>query len=184
MNGPEPRLKTDDSATLNAGPMPVVSPDLLAGIIASASDIALQLDHSGIVRSVMVNPHQRWFGKIDHWIGQQVRDLMTEERVQKLDRRLMQLAETADVVERMCIETAVDLARNNRVAAARMPGLSRQSLYVKLRKYGLVSKDDSESGPCQVDAPPVAARGKCRVDGGYPRLSGRLAERSATREKR
>ncbi|WP_425092426.1 transcriptional regulator PpsR [Tropicimonas sp. S265A] len=47
---------------------------------------------------------------------------------------------TTDVVEKMCIETAVDLTRNNRVAAAEMLGLSRQSLYVKLRKYGLLNK--------------------------------------------
>jgi transcriptional regulator PpsR len=53
------------------------------------------------------------------------------------------VAETADVVERMCIEAAVELTRNNRVAAAEMLGLSRQSLYVKLRKYGLVAKDDT-----------------------------------------
>lgn len=52
------------------------------------------------------------------------------------------VAETTDVVERMCIQTAVDLTRNNRVAAAEMLGLSRQSLYVKLRKFGLLSKDD------------------------------------------
>lgn len=52
------------------------------------------------------------------------------------------VAETADVVERMCIETAVELTRNNRVAAAEMLGLSRQSLYVKLRKYGLLSKGE------------------------------------------
>ena len=52
------------------------------------------------------------------------------------------VAETAEMVERMCIETAVELTRNNRVAAAEMLGLSRQSLYVKLRKYGLLSKDD------------------------------------------
>ncbi len=51
------------------------------------------------------------------------------------------VAETTDVVEKMCIETAVDLTRNNRVAAAEMLGLSRQSLYVKLRKYGLLNKD-------------------------------------------
>lgn len=51
------------------------------------------------------------------------------------------VAETTDVVEKMCIETAVDLTGNNRVAAAEMLGLSRQSLYVKLRKYGLLSKD-------------------------------------------
>jgi len=51
------------------------------------------------------------------------------------------VAETNDVVEKMCIETAVELTRNNRVAAAEMLGLSRQSLYVKLRKYGLLEKD-------------------------------------------
>ena len=52
------------------------------------------------------------------------------------------VAETTDVVERMCIETAVELTSNNRVAAAEMLGLSRQSLYVKLRKYDLLAKGD------------------------------------------
>lgn len=52
------------------------------------------------------------------------------------------VAETTNVVERMCIETAVELTMNNRVAAAEMLGLSRQSLYVKLRKYDLLSKGD------------------------------------------
>ena len=51
------------------------------------------------------------------------------------------VAQTTDVVEKMCIETAVEMTSNNRVAAAEMLGLSRQSLYVKLRKYGLVKKD-------------------------------------------
>jgi transcriptional regulator PpsR len=48
---------------------------------------------------------------------------------------------TSDVVEKMCIETAVQLTGNNRVAAAEMLGLSRQSLYVKLRKYGMLHSD-------------------------------------------
>ena len=51
------------------------------------------------------------------------------------------VGETTDVVEKMCIQTAVELTRNNRVAAAEMLGLSRQSLYVKLRKYGLVGNE-------------------------------------------
>ncbi|GFE49432.1 transcriptional regulator PpsR [Roseobacter cerasinus] len=51
------------------------------------------------------------------------------------------VAETTDVVEKMCIETAVELTGNNRVAAAEILGLSRQSLYVKLRKYGLLSRN-------------------------------------------
>lgn len=51
---------------------------------------------------------------------------------------------TSDVVEKMCIEMAIKLTNNNRVAAADMLGLSRQSLYVKLRKHGLIdgSTDD------------------------------------------
>lgn len=52
------------------------------------------------------------------------------------------VAETTEVVEKMCIQTAVDLTRNNRVAAAEMLGLSRQSLYVKLRKFGLLAKEE------------------------------------------
>ena len=50
------------------------------------------------------------------------------------------VAETTDVVEKMCIETAVELTMNNRVAAAEMLGLSRQSLYVKLRKFDLLNR--------------------------------------------
>jgi len=55
------------------------------------------------------------------------------------------VAETTDVVERMCIETAIELTMNNRVAAAEMLGLSRQSLYVKLRKYDLLVKGSESS---------------------------------------
>ena len=53
------------------------------------------------------------------------------------------VASMTDVIERQCIETAVELTGNNRVAAAEMLGLSRQSLYVKLRKYGLLQRDET-----------------------------------------
>lgn len=49
---------------------------------------------------------------------------------------------TTDVVEKLCIETAIKLTNNNRASAAEMLGLSRQSLYVKLRKYGLIDHED------------------------------------------
>lgn len=54
------------------------------------------------------------------------------------------VAKTTDVIEKMCIETAVELTSNNRVAAAEMLGLSRQSLYVKLRKYDLLKKEQDD----------------------------------------
>ena len=51
------------------------------------------------------------------------------------------VSETNDMIEKICIETAISMTKNNRAAAAEMLGLSRQSLYVKLRKFGLASKD-------------------------------------------
>jgi transcriptional regulator PpsR len=45
--------------------------------------------------------------------------------------------EATDVIERLCIEAALKLTSDNRASAAEMLGLSRQSLYVKLRRYGL-----------------------------------------------
>jgi transcriptional regulator PpsR len=45
--------------------------------------------------------------------------------------------ETTDVIERLCIEAALELTGDNRASAAELLGLSRQSLYVKLRRYGL-----------------------------------------------
>lgn len=45
--------------------------------------------------------------------------------------------EATDVIERLAIEAALELSGDNRASAAEMLGLSRQSLYVKLRRYGL-----------------------------------------------
>lgn len=55
--------------------------------------------------------------------------------------------ETTDVIERLCIETALDLTDDNRASAAEMLGLSRQSLYVKLRRYGLGDLNNGDSEP-------------------------------------
>jgi transcriptional regulator PpsR len=77
--------------------------------------------------------------------------LQTEPRkTQTLPRSIEQLTEligrvslkelvreSTDVIEKMCIEAALELANDNRASAAEMLGLSRQSLYVKLRRYGL-----------------------------------------------
>jgi transcriptional regulator PpsR len=53
--------------------------------------------------------------------------------------------ETTDIIERMCIEAALKMADDSRASAAEMLGLSRQSLYVKLRRYGLGDLDDDKS---------------------------------------
>ena len=53
--------------------------------------------------------------------------------------------ETTDLIERLCIEAALELTRENRASAAEMLGLSRQAFYVKLRRYGLVDGNDGDS---------------------------------------
>lgn len=53
--------------------------------------------------------------------------------------------DTTDVIERLCVETALGLTDDNRAAAAEMLGISRQSLYAKLARYGI-------GGPREGDA--------------------------------
>ncbi len=52
------------------------------------------------------------------------------------------VAQTGDIAERICLETALNLTNNNKVAAAELLSLSRQSLYVKLRKHNLLDIKD------------------------------------------
>lgn len=52
--------------------------------------------------------------------------------------------ETTDLIEKLCIEAALKLTKDNRASAAEVLGLSRQSLYIKLRRYGLGELDAGE----------------------------------------
>jgi len=55
--------------------------------------------------------------------------------------------ETTDVIERLCIEAALELTGDNRASAAEMLGLSRQSLYVKLHRYGIAEAVSGSTDP-------------------------------------
>lgn len=54
------------------------------------------------------------------------------------------IRETTDIIEKMCIEAALKTTNDNRASAADILGLSRQSLYVKLRKHGLGHDDTTD----------------------------------------
>ena len=56
------------------------------------------------------------------------------------------VAETTDVIEQMCIEAALSLTGNNRANAAEVLGLSRQSLYSKLKRHGVGNLDSDPGG--------------------------------------
>lgn len=49
--------------------------------------------------------------------------------------------ESTDIIEALCIEAALKLTGDNRASAAELLGLSRQSLYAKLRRYDLGGPD-------------------------------------------
>lgn len=53
--------------------------------------------------------------------------------------------DTTDLVERHFIEAALELTGDNRTTAAEVLGLSRQTLYVKLRRHGLSSTTESDT---------------------------------------
>jgi transcriptional regulator PpsR len=53
--------------------------------------------------------------------------------------------ETTDLVERLCIEAALELTKDNRASAADVLGLSRQSLYSKLHRFGLVNSVSTDN---------------------------------------
>lgn len=57
--------------------------------------------------------------------------------------------DTVDLVERHFIEAALELTHDNRTSAAEVLGVSRQSLYVKLRRHRLAAAGGA-------DAPPVS----------------------------
>ncbi|MEE4235205.1 MAG: transcriptional regulator PpsR [Anderseniella sp.] len=53
--------------------------------------------------------------------------------------------ETTDMIEKMCMEAALELTGNNRASAADLLGLSRQSFYIKLRRHGLLDGDNDDT---------------------------------------
>lgn len=67
-----------------------------------------------------------------------------EQLTQLIGRAPMKdiVRESTDLIERLCIEAALKLTSNNRAAAADMLGLSRQSLYSKLNRFGFAGGEE------------------------------------------
>ncbi|WOJ93514.1 transcriptional regulator PpsR [Congregibacter variabilis] len=52
--------------------------------------------------------------------------------------------ESTDLIEALCIETALEVTQDNRASAAELLGLSRQSLYAKLRRFNIGGDADTD----------------------------------------
>jgi transcriptional regulator PpsR len=81
--------------------------------------------------------------KTDEASGANVLPRSLEEMTELVGRVPLKdlVRETTDIIERMCIEAALKMSNQSRASAAEMLGLSRQSLYVKLRRYGIGEND-------------------------------------------
>ncbi len=71
--------------------------------------------------------------------AEQLTDLIGRVPLKELVR------ETTDVIEKLCIEAALELTGDNRASAAEILGLSRQSLYVKLRRFGFADATEDDA---------------------------------------
>ncbi len=67
------------------------------------------------------------------------------ERIGKTPLRSL-VKDTVGVVERHYVASALELANDNRTVAAELLGLSRQSLYAKLNRYGLDGASEKADG--------------------------------------
>ena len=87
------------------------------------------------------------FGFVIRAVGRRLRDLppmsddlprSVEQLTELVGRMSLKdiVRESTDLIERLCIEAALSYTSNNRASAAEILGLSRQSLYSKLNRYG------------------------------------------------
>ena len=80
--------------------------------------------------------------------NQQTTDVHLPRSIEQITGRvgrvpLKQLVrESTDVIEALCVEAALKLTKDNRAAAAELLGLSRQSLYTKLKRFDIGDSED------------------------------------------
>jgi transcriptional regulator PpsR len=114
-------------------------------VLRTATDIEGEPVELSAVRSTSDEP---LFAFVIRPIGRRLRDL--PPGAEDLPRSVEQLTdlvgrmslkdivrESTDLIERLCIEAALSYTSDNRASAAEILGLSRQSLYSKLHRYGL-----------------------------------------------
>ncbi|QLC24779.1 transcriptional regulator PpsR [Parasphingopyxis algicola] len=100
------------------------------------------------VSAVQTTDDGEHYGFSIRMVGRRLRDI--SQVPQNLPRSVEQLTElvgrtslkeivreSTDLIERLCIEAALIHTSDNRASAAEILGLSRQSLYSKLHRYGL-----------------------------------------------
>ncbi|MEK9812688.1 MAG: transcriptional regulator PpsR [Bordetella sp.] len=115
-----------------------------AGLVVPVeiSGVSVQSDDQPFLAFVIRDVGRRLEGRLD----QASRPRSNQDLTGLVGRMPLReiVGETVDLIEKLCIEAALKITKNNRASAADMLGLSRQSLYVKLRRYGIEGPDTDE----------------------------------------
>lgn len=118
---------------------------MVSGAVRRADGRSTEIEASVVMRSGPPRPGYAFVMRIrpddDRSAGQALGDAARlADMVGRVPMKDL-VRDTTDLIERMCIEAALKLAGNNRASAARALGLSRQALYLKLRRYGIADGD-------------------------------------------
>ncbi len=62
--------------------------DRFGDVLAAAADIVIAVTHDGVVELILTNPSSQNLGCLDHWIGRNLREFLSEECQPKLDSAL------------------------------------------------------------------------------------------------
>lgn len=114
-------------------------------VLRTATDIEGEPVELSAVRS---DDDEPFYAFVIRPIGRRLRDLppgtedlprSVEQLTELVGRMSLKdiVRESTDLIERLCIEAALSYTSDNRASAAEILGLSRQSLYSKLHRYGL-----------------------------------------------
>jgi transcriptional regulator PpsR len=128
------------------GPVRLFSTQLIghAGLVVPVeiSGVSVESDDQPFLAFVIRDVGRRLEGRLD----QASRPRSNQDLTSLVGRMPLReiVGETVDLIEKLCIEAALKITKNNRASAADMLGLSRQSLYVKLRRYGIEGPDSDE----------------------------------------
>ena len=117
----------------------------VATILRGASGEQEEIEVSGVVAPM---GNGECYGFTIRDVGRRLRDAPTTVRdvprsVEQLTELVGRMSlkeivrESTDLVERLCIEAALNFTSDNRASAAEILGVSRQSLYSKLHRHGL-----------------------------------------------
>ena len=81
-------MKNRGAKFWQGGSIPLIAPEILGDIITDVADVGIVISDNGTILSALINPLHEEFRSLENWEGEDFRDTLTDECVQKFDARL------------------------------------------------------------------------------------------------